>query len=90
MREFWRELSYKRVKGRIQSFVVKGKEPLEKVARAVQTELKNRHISPEDLKRIIYEVEEESIKSFKNSKFTNLEEREQRFRLLLKRINFGL
>ncbi len=76
LENFIKHWHYSLVKGKIQSFVGREKESLEKIGKTVKTYLEKGQLSKEDLEKILKEVENETVDAFKNQEF--YEERKDR------------
>ncbi len=64
--DFLRDWWYRWTRGKLQSYVARGEEPQKAVIQSVVTALKRGRILGDDVRVILYQIEEETVRPFAN------------------------
>lgn len=78
------QIDYEWLKGKIGSYVAKASESLNKVAKTIQTSLKEGKVNSSELKRMFSEVEKESVEAEAFIRHHSYVNRKKRFENLKK------
>jgi len=82
-----KELLLAQIKGRIQSYIAREKEPITKIVKYIKTMIQKHGITKEEIKQILQQVKQETIEPFLNPQSPLYRpERLERYKRLLKEL----